>query len=157
MVFQKGGFGECALVPDFRPEKKCEGTLVPDFRSGGMYPRSGFRSRGTCAKTTLLENHPFGNPRLRCLSFPWTLVARIATLPASYKCEDSQEAQKCLWRVGAEISRQYTIIDAKCLTPFQHPFVCDLGSESTSGPKKRKTWPLHKRSSCWAEFLQSLK
>ena len=27
-----------------------------------MYPRSGFRSGGTSAKTTLLENHPFGNP-----------------------------------------------------------------------------------------------
>ena len=27
-----------------------------------MYPRSGFRSGGTFAKTTLLENHPFGNP-----------------------------------------------------------------------------------------------
>ena len=29
-----------------------------------MYPRSGFRSGGTCAKPTLLENHPFGNPRM---------------------------------------------------------------------------------------------
>ena len=27
-----------------------------------MYPRSGFRSRGTTAKTTLLENHPSVNP-----------------------------------------------------------------------------------------------
>ena len=27
-----------------------------------MYPRSGFRSRGTSAKTTLFENHAFINP-----------------------------------------------------------------------------------------------
>ena len=33
-----------------------------------MYPRSGFRSGGTSAKTTLLENHPFGNPRLMVAS-----------------------------------------------------------------------------------------
>ena len=41
---------------------------VPSFRFSfqgniRMYPRSGFRSGGTSAKTTLLENHPFGNPR----------------------------------------------------------------------------------------------
>ena len=32
-----------------------------------MYPRSGFRSGGTSAKTTLLENHPFVNPRKMAL------------------------------------------------------------------------------------------
>ena len=36
----------------FRSEGTRERTLVPGFRSGG-----------TSAKTTLLENHPFGNPR----------------------------------------------------------------------------------------------
>ena len=34
-----------------------------------MYPRSGCRSGGTSAKTTLLENHPFVNPPIACCAF----------------------------------------------------------------------------------------
>ena len=50
---QKGDFGERTLVPFFVPGKH---PNVPSFQ---------FRSRGTSAKTTLLENHPlsFVNPR----------------------------------------------------------------------------------------------
>ena len=66
---QKGGFvkgggsGERTLVPVFVPGEHSNG---PSFRFSfrgniRMYPRSGFRSGGTSAKTTLLENHPFSN------------------------------------------------------------------------------------------------
>ena len=60
---QKGGFGECALVPG-------EHANVPSlqflFRANmRTYPRSGFHFTGTSAKTTLLENHPFVNPRMK--------------------------------------------------------------------------------------------
>ena len=63
-LLKKGGFGECALVPVFAPR---EHANVPSFRFSfrgniRMYPRSGFRSGGTSAKTTLLEDHPFANP-----------------------------------------------------------------------------------------------
>ena len=47
----KGGFGECALVPIFVPG---EHPNVPSFR---------LSFRGRNAKTTLLESHPFVNPR----------------------------------------------------------------------------------------------
>ena len=57
-----------ANVPSFRFFVPREHANVPSFRFSfrgniRMYPRSGFRSGGTSAKTALLENHPFGNPR----------------------------------------------------------------------------------------------
>ena len=53
----------------FRKSIPAEHANVPSFRflfrgNIGMYPRSGFRSSGTSAKTILLENHPFANSRL---------------------------------------------------------------------------------------------
>ena len=51
--------------PGFRSRRTCECILVPVFVPGEHpnVPRSGFRSGGTSAKTTLLENHPFVNPQ----------------------------------------------------------------------------------------------
>ena len=60
---RSGGTSERALVPVFR----CgEHPNVPSFRifvAGNirMYPRSGFRSGGTSAKTTLLETTLLGS------------------------------------------------------------------------------------------------
>ena len=61
-----GGFGECALVPVFvLGEHANVHSFQFSFRGNiRMYPRSGFRSGGTSAKTSLLETHPFGNPRI---------------------------------------------------------------------------------------------
>ena len=63
-VSQKGGLGECALVTVFVPG---ECANVPSFRFSfrgniRMYPRSGFRSGGKPAKTTLWENCECKNP-----------------------------------------------------------------------------------------------
>ena len=49
-----------------RPAALVTGRLKGGFVKGWfwrMCPRSGFRSGGTSAKTSLLENHPFVNPR----------------------------------------------------------------------------------------------
>ena len=63
--FSFGGGGGHANVPSFRFS----------FRGNiRMYPRSGFHSGGTSAKTTLLENHPFVNPRK-------SLLARVLLQP----------------------------------------------------------------------------
>ena len=69
---KKGGFGECALVPVFVPG---EHAKVPSFRlpfwgNSRTYPRSSFRSGGTSAKTTLLEDHPYFDPDKALLSGP---------------------------------------------------------------------------------------
>ena len=76
-VSQKGGFGECALVPVFVPG---EHANVPSLRFSfreniRMYPRSGFRSDGTSAKTTLFV---FGKPPF-CQPF-WNIVSLVVTL-----------------------------------------------------------------------------
>ena len=55
-----------------------------DFRSGGnirMYPRSGFRSGGTSAKITLLENHPFVNPKQISISSTFAREDRLPLTP----------------------------------------------------------------------------
>ena len=52
-----------------------------------MYLRSGFRSGGTSTKTTLLENHPFVNPRISAQGKNWprgsTGVQRYGCIPRS--------------------------------------------------------------------------
>ena len=64
VVFQKGGFGESALVLVFRSGGTCECTLVPVFVPGehANVPSFQFSFREH-SPTTLLENHPFRNPR----------------------------------------------------------------------------------------------
>ena len=66
-VSPKGGFGECALVTVFVLGQHAN---VPSFRFSfrgniRMYPRSGFRSGGTSAKTTLLETNLLGSSENR--------------------------------------------------------------------------------------------
>ena len=68
--FRTSGFGECVVSVFVSGED----AKVPSFRfsfRGNMrtYPRSGFRSGGTSAKTTLWENHPFVNPRKRLAKY----------------------------------------------------------------------------------------
>ena len=94
----KGGFGECTLVAVFVPGEHanvpsggtCERTLVPVFVSG-EHPNgasSGFHSRGTSAKTTHFENHPFVNPRKRPLKHlaltVWVSSLGFRSLTISY-------------------------------------------------------------------------
>ena len=65
-AFSKGGFGGCSprtktgtrVHSDVPPEREPERGYVR------MFPRNKNWNEGTFAKTTLLENHPFGNPRL---------------------------------------------------------------------------------------------
>ena len=68
---KRGCFWRTCPRSGFRSEERAN---VPLFRFSfrgniRMYPRSGFRSGGTSAKTTLLENHP-STPELRDHSFP---------------------------------------------------------------------------------------
>ena len=104
----KGGFGERALVPVFIPG---EHANVPSFRFSfwgniRMYPRFGFRSGGTSAKTTLLENHPFGNPRLDSFFVVNGIAVAASLRVACWPCfmlsptlsESSEAGQKQPWR-----------------------------------------------------------
>ena len=65
MGSQKGGFGECTLVPVFVPG---EHANVPSFRLSlwgniRTYPRSGFRSGSFWGN--IRQSHPFGNHPFR--------------------------------------------------------------------------------------------
>ena len=64
--FVKGWFWRMCPSSGFRSGGTCERTLVPVFVPGGTSECALVRvfcSGGTSDKTTLLENHPFVNPR----------------------------------------------------------------------------------------------
>ena len=67
----------------FRSRGTCERTLVPVFVLGSA--RSGFRSGGTSAKTTFLgKNHPFVSARRNPDQFDYTRLLKILALMGFY-------------------------------------------------------------------------
>ena len=64
--FVKGWFRRTYPRSGFRSGGTCERTLVPVFVPGEHpnVPSFRFLFRGTSAKSPLLENHPFGKPRI---------------------------------------------------------------------------------------------
>ena len=101
-VSSKGGFGKRILVPVFRSGGTYERTLVPVFVPGElnmrMYPRSGFRSGGTSAKTTLFQDDGKGGLSLRGVAFMTVLAVltvlenTLLSLCWSYKIQDKEAA-----------------------------------------------------------------
>ena len=86
----------------FRSRRTCECTLVPVFVPGQHpnVPSFRFCSGGTSAKTTLLENHPFGSPReggvQKVLSTPCWRVQPLKPVP--YESQEREINEEVLMR-----------------------------------------------------------
>ena len=66
VVFQKGGFGGCSPGTKTGTRVHSEVPRNEKLERGyvRMFPQNENRNEGTFTKTTLLENHPFVNPRI---------------------------------------------------------------------------------------------
>ena len=155
--FIKGGFGKCALVPVFVPG---EHANVPSFRFSfwgniRMYPRSGFRSGGTSAKTTLLETTLLGTPDIGP-PFVWYVfhLPRVSVLcflcqnPRLRRPEALLAGSRNCWEGACfgTVSSLHTFCTPPCHGPI-HAHVLLFGS-------KRLTCTGHLLyKALWQEFL----